>query len=532
MRSLAVALAMAPLVLAAPIAASVPLAPSAETASEMIITAWIVGKDGIYKLLNPTGILTGVGTMADAVAVSLATKTQVPGETANIHSAFAESSASIGLDFPSDGIIKNSGIIATLYSSHSTGATAAATEPLFSRAVASSQGWVSGINLRNISAAPTVSSLDFTWNFNTLSLSTQPATTFAYMRDTMTLFQQPEGQPGTTSTVGFVVSSENGEAEISLLEGSGTMLSATANSLSFSIPLLSVSGNQNITISFQNSHTELSYEAPPRSVRQVGEKVGYSGAGGAGGAGSSQPYLYWNKDINLLTFDPLPIDILAQWGTDGIEQKYSNDPLKGGLLEIDPLVLFMSLDGRKYFSGNEIRLVDNQQKVLFEATLPTLVFDDSLLDQGFNMFAPILNILQAYTDNAPWLQDYFTRLGAGPAIIPELFMGFDSPLNAGPNLWDSSFNTPVKGVLSFAGILKTTVPAPDTLALFSLGLVGLGLVSLLYRPSHLNRPLHTLASAAWHLQRLSKPRWLISRTAQPSGFLYAALVQYDYPPTR
>ena len=235
-----------------------------------------------------------------------------------------------------------------------------------------------------------------------------------------------------------------------------------------------------ITINFQNAHTELSDEAPPRAVQQVGEKAGYSGTG------SSPPaLLHCDKENNRLTFERLPINSLADLETDGIEQKYSGDPLEGGFLEIDPLVRFMSLDGREYFSGetenSQIRLLDRQEKVLFSATLATLVFEDDVSDQGFNLFAPILDILEADTSHSPWLQDYFTRLGAESSIIPELFVGFDIANTASSNPWESSFNRPVRAALSFGGVL--TVPeisraaASTALALLVGGLLLVGELS-------------------------------------------------------
>jgi hypothetical protein len=98
--------------------------------------------------------------------------------------------------------------------------------------------------------------------------------------------------------------------------------------------------------------------------------------------------------------------------------------------------------------------------------------------------------LEAYTDASTWLGDYFIRLGTESTIIPELFVGFDYPntANTASSLWDSNFNIPVRAALSFSGVLKVAVIEPDTLALFSLGLVGLGLVSLFSRPSHHYRP--------------------------------------------
>ena len=172
----------------------------------------------------------------------------------------------------------------------------------------------------------------------------------------------------------------------------------------------------------------------------------------------------------ILTFDPIPINLLNDRPTDRFNEKYLNDPLNGGFLEIDPLKLLTDTDGRKYFTGDQIRLVDKDKNLLFKASLPSLVFDDGLFgQQGFNLFAPILNILEANTGTSQWLQDYISKTSIDSLLLSELFIGFN-PTGGDVSFWNQDFSAPAKAFLSFSGI-PSNVPEPLTIYLVTVGLI-------------------------------------------------------------
>jgi hypothetical protein len=245
------------------------------------------------------------------------------------------------------------------------------------------------------------------------------------------------------------------------------MLKEDAQALNVDIPLLTHNGL--VVLGIDNTHTEISYEAPPAAAYQVEDKIGHFAPDSKSGQ------VHWDADRKILSFDDLSINTL----TNEFNQHYENDPLNGGMLEIDPLQLITSYDGREYFAGKELRLVDKNGNVLYRASLPNLVFDDRLFEsQGFNMFAPILNILEADGNNSNWLRDYLSKTGLDSLLLPELFIGFDPVDNAG-NIWKHNFNAAAKTILSFGGAplkVPTAVPLPNSFILFALGLAGLSII--------------------------------------------------------
>jgi hypothetical protein len=157
------------------------------------------------------------------------------------------------------------------------------------------------------------------------------------------------------------------------------------------------------------------------------------------------PSLRWDAESRTLSVDPLTVDSLS----DGSSARSFADPLAGGSLRVDPLSYAGRIDGRDYFIGNEVRLAAQDGDTLLRASLPLVVLDEALFAaQGFNLFAPVLNISEVETTNSPWLASYVSTAAASTRL-PELFIGA-APL-PDPLDWTRDFVVPVKGVLSFTG---------------------------------------------------------------------------------
>ncbi|MGR6034652.1 MAG: hypothetical protein ACU4EQ_10580 [Candidatus Nitrosoglobus sp.] len=479
------------------------LIPSAETESKITITAQITGggysdNNGIYLVPSPS-TLVGAYTTTYTNAISMnpiLPRTEIAsgalGQTINVHAASSSSSVSLnlGTNITTGGIDNDPATIAIFQGEHSTFAAALSPQPLFSKAGAASQGFISNFIIQNAFTSdnfpPSNSfnpSLNLTWGIDQLKIKSEPTTALAYMRDTMEIMQYSGGK-STTTTIGFISSSENGKESTQYFEYPttktiedwfNTNVESTPNQLilkdapdnfSISIPLLDefLNPQQHLALSLQNDHTEFSYEAPPRATIQVGEEIGHALFNSP-----SESQMHWDKERNLLYFDPLPINGIG---------KYQDDPLNGGYIKIDPLIHFASLDGREYFSGNELKLIDKFGDILYKASLPTLVFEDDLSQlQGFNMFAPILNILEAYPDSSAWLQNYFKEINFESALLPELFLGFNQQ-KLGTNIWKQSFDTGITTMLSFSGPRILKVTEPSSLLLLSYFLIFLGFYKL------------------------------------------------------
>ncbi|WP_152565146.1 hypothetical protein [Methylobacter sp. BBA5.1] len=435
--------------------------PFAETSSDLVITVSIPDSVPLYSLANASS-----ETYTRAVSTSTGQQT-----SPTMHSAIASAMVQI----PNDGETT-----ATFHNTFHTASGAFSAEPLFSKGAAIGHGSV--VNLTNT----TSSFLNLNWDFTKFNLKTEPVSAFAYISDTINITQLSASGLRTTSSYGFFTFVENGKHTTEFLGDFNVadslrnwfddnimhfqnqlMLKEDAQALNVDIPLLTHNGL--VVLGIDNTHTEISYEAPPAAAYQVEDKIGHFAPDSKSGQ------VHWDADRKILSFDDLSINTL----TNEFNQHYENDPLNGGMLEIDPLQLITSYDGREYFAGKELRLVDKNGNVLYRASLPNLVFDDRLFEsQGFNMFAPILNILEADGNNSNWLRDYLSKTGLDSLLLPELFIGFDPVDNAG-NIWKHNFNAAAKTILSFGGAplkVPTAVPLPNSFILFALGLAGLSII--------------------------------------------------------
>lgn len=207
-----------------------------------------------------------------------------------------------------------------------------------------------------------------------------------------------------------------------------------------------------------NTHTEYSAEAPTVATNQVADKIGYL-------ASDNGNQIHWDASTGLLSFDRLPINTIGSL----INQADSTEPLLTGYLEIDPLQFITQLDNKEYYAGKNVRLVDEYGNILYEASLPSIVFDDSLFaKQGFNLFAPILNVLAADTSTSNWLDNYLSKSQINSLLLPELFIGFN-PNIIDNNIWSGNFDAPVSAFLSFTGIAP--ISEPSTLWLLFIGIL-------------------------------------------------------------
>lgn len=435
------------------------LIPLATTSSNQKITATIKGSSLLYGEAI-------VKTNSYALALSLN-----PGTLTYpaIHSALASAEVQI----PNDGAT-----IATFNSAFNTTAKTFSSEPLFSRSAATGQSSVYAVAT---ASSPAIINLD--WTFNELSLRAEPTSTFAYISDTVHVVQATT--TGIQETVtGFFSFLENGKQTTGFLGNTdvtqvlknwfdsnttqaGNQVTLNANPDKLNIDIALAPQQELFLLRIDDVHTEISYEAPAVATKQTDEKIGHLASHG------DHNRLHWDKNTGLLSFDRLPINLL----TNDLNQQYADDQLSDGYLEIDPLQLAINLDGRKYFVGNEFRLVDNNGDVLYRASLPGIVFDDTLFaNQGFNLFAPILNILEAKPDESNWLQDYLTKVNIASLLLPELFIGFN-PANSNDDMWQQSFDAPTTTFLSFSGvpsrIQSNDVSEPGVFMLFSLGLLNL-----------------------------------------------------------
>ncbi|QBQ53958.1 hypothetical protein [Nitrosococcus wardiae] len=493
-------------ILGAPKTTNAVLISSAETESKTTITAQLIGggpyiirnsdgnlniENGIYFPPNSSPLLNA-GTASYTNAVSTYpgySKSEInfadSGEIINSHFSSGRVFLNLDANISNNVNFNNPVTVATFQSEHRTTAESSSLKPLFSRSATISEGLVSNFLMQNAFTTNTFLPfksfspfLNLNWDIDRLKIKSEPTSALSYMRDTVEVVQQ-SGEQTKTTTIGFISFLENGKESTIYFEDPTSkiienwfntnidrddnqlILKRNPDNLSVSVPLLDdfLSPQQNLILNLKNTHIELSYEAPPRAALQVGQSIGHKIVGE-----SEEFQMHWDKTENILYFDRLPINIT---------KKYKKDPLNGGYIEIDPLIHFASLDGREYFSGTEIRLVDRMGNVLYRASLPTLVFEDEIFQsQGFNMFAPILNISEANLNLSSWLQDYFKEITFDSMLLPELFLGFDQT-KIGSDIWNQNFNTPVSAILSFSGPEPSTVPEPTTLLLFSLGFIYL-----------------------------------------------------------
>ncbi len=467
--------------------------PVATTASALTITAELLQADGISFIKNPKAIVSAQ-TSTNAITLATTVKAlqeslglaQTSASAISAHTTAADTgiAVSIAEGIRLGGKLSNESILASFMTAQSTLAAAFSPEPLFGRSAASTQGAAFGINLyKEEGVGLNNSSLNLVWDFDQFALWSTPASSLAYVRETITTVQVTQGGQFRFDEVGFLSYIENGVATTQAFDlpgspvvsnwlasnldwGVGTLtLASDAKPLAVSIPLLDAfnEGFENLALAIFSTHRELSYEAPPRAVIQVEEAAGHRVAGD-----ESDPQIHWDPDNGVLSFDSIPIDLLDNrdtWGSSSRE--YLTDSLLGGFLEIDPLRYVGTFDGRQYFTGGDLRLVDGEENLVLTASVPTLVFEDALhAYQGFNGFAPLLMIGQNDASDSRWLADFLEHITVDSFYLPELFIGFDTmPIG------DQSFSTPVSAFLSFAGPFSGTVPEPSVLWLLCGGLM-------------------------------------------------------------
>lgn len=371
------------------------------------------------------------------------------------------SQASIFVDTPINGTT-----IASINSSFNTFASSTFNEPLFSRAAAISQS-----SIASQVAPATSSALNLDWKFSTFNLQAEPTSSFAFISDAI-IIRQTLGTNSQQNIIGFYTFLENGKQttgfvgnpeEIQAMEewfannmvqtGNSLGLIENSDSLNIDINLLE-SENDSLLVHVENYHTETSYEAPPAATNQVGNTAGHTYF-----EEEDRTYqLHWDADSRFLSFDKMPINTLINTQN----QHNQNDPLSNGYIEIDPLYLLTHLDGRDYFLGGELRLYDEHDQLVFRASLPSIAFDDKLFEsQGFNMFAPILNILEADPIASNWLQEnFFSNITVDSSLLPVLFIGFD-PLCIDSDLWNEDFDAPLTALLSFSDGHPSTHRTPS-----------------------------------------------------------------------
>ena len=479
-----------------PAVAQTDFVPAAETASILTMTIGLSETAGIEFIANPyataqAGSATSTVTFATTVR-SLqdglgSMSTAVPGISAHAATAGAGIAVGIAPGAWLGGALDESGMLARFTMSQATYAAAWTDEPLFGRATAMTEGVVLGIQL---GADPARGSddlfLHLDWDFDALRWQGTPASSLAYVRDTLTTVQISATGAVRYDEVGFLGYLENGLPTVRVFDVPGSdairdwfatqfnaaagrlLLQPDAESLRVAVPLLDAFDREfaPLGLILFSSHTEQSYEAPPRAVIQVEESAGYRASGAPG-----DPQVHWDPSSGLLAFDPIPLDILRgrrDWTFDADELA---DSLLGGFLEIDPLAHLGTLEGRRYFSGGDLRLFDGDHHLVLTAHTPTVVLDGSLRPaQGFNGFAPILMTEPGGQSDSRWLAEFLSRVSIDSLYLPELFLGFDTGMLEAV---DTPVSMPVSALLSFAG------PVPPLAEAATLWLLGGGLALLL-----------------------------------------------------
>jgi len=375
--------------------------------------------------------------------------------------------------------------IATLQTVSSTLAKAVTPQALFARSTSRNAARVSGMQVRPESSAV----LNLTWNVASLGLQSQPTASFSFVQNMVTVVQTPIGGTPSDSiatSVGFTLVGQNGRSSILALDAPGTqsvsnwlsgnlaqsggqlsLQTNTSPSFTVAIPLGTGSagggnGSQSYQLGVQITQTAYSTEAPPAATQRVAEQAG---------ATTNTAGMHWNKEKGTLTFDPLAINILSNGGSDRIDPIYGSDPLAGAQLNIGTLEFIGEANGRRYFTGHQLTITGADGEVLFAASLPSIAFDESLFSStGFDLFAPLLEILQEDAAYSAWLQAFDARNTIDSWYLPELFIGFAPPAEG--DFWANSFDAVPTAVLSFAGH-RTAIPAPSTVSVLWVGLAVL-----------------------------------------------------------
>lgn len=468
--------------------------PGAQTASSLLISANLIGDDFTIQSSPPAQADATVLTQATAVSGRVETLNDPnsgPPDEVVTHASRATSDvlATKGADLETGGSFSDTANLGFFGVFQTTAAAATAAEPLFSRAIASGLGEISGVRvvaaggLEPLSTeSSAVLNLELVWDVANLLVQTRSGSALALLQHTVNVIQLTDA--GTSVTpIGFSLLIDNEKASATYFEAPGSTAVADwfADHLAFApatselpntlvlngapdgfttpLTLLDYSGGspQEVELALISRHTELSFEAPPRAALQTAEKAGFKSP-----SDDQQVQLHWDHANAMLWFDPMPINVLTSENLDTVSPEYQNDPLVDGILEIDPLFRLAQFDGREFFSGDELRLISADGDVLLSASLPLLVFEPELSHlQGFNLFGPVLAINEIALGPSVWLEDYFSNLDFASLLLSELFIGFDT-YGLGDDLWSRDFDAPVHGVLSFA---TTQVPEPSSLAL-------------------------------------------------------------------
>lgn len=361
--------------------------------------------------------------------------------------------------------------------SSETLAAASFAELLFARAGTVSQGVLDGAILESSGGG---SSLNLSWYLDDLILDVEPLGGLALVSQRVQFFQvSATGLEQRLGEVSLLAWLEDGVASLRVFDGSDSSVFQgwIGDSLVFTPGILLQTSialpesEHPIALRIVDTRAEVSIAAAPRASLPVLSGVGSRPAPEGGDA----PRMYWDPATGILRFDPLPIN----WSGGVLTDQADDALLAGGKIDIGDLRYFGESDGRRYFIGGTLTLTDRQGTPLLSASLPALVLEDSLFQfQGFNLFAPILNVLGVNTASSEWLDGFVDLLTMESPYLPELFLGVDDLALTG-NPWKSSFDAPVNGMLSFAGIAAPldlgnwheAIPLPATIALIAFGFV-------------------------------------------------------------
>ena len=362
--------------------------------------------------------------------------------------------------------------IVVFNSSHATAAATIAAEPWFARAGSISQGVLDGLILES----PVPAQLEVAWNLDRFGLTSIPTGARTYISDKVELLQVTSTGAELIGEVGFVVWLEDGKATLQFVDnyGSSSFEAQVGEQLALSPGQFSAASLplpedvDPLALRVVNTHTEMSVVAAPRATIPVLAGAGYLAAT-APHPDREPPRIYWDPATGTLDIDPIPII----W-SEGVLSPNSDDPLFGGQIEITGLRWIGGTDQRFYFAGGTLTIRDRFGRPLATASLPALVFEDSLFAyQGFNGFAPILQTLEVQVGGSDWLEGFIDLMALTTPYLPELFLGFDD-LPLGDDFWSRPFTAPVTGILSFSGAAPglnvAVVVLPGTATLVALGI--------------------------------------------------------------
>lgn len=386
-----------------------------------------------------------------SVAIALSTQPAI-GEN-NLPSASGHfASAEISLAIPSldDSLV-------TFQSAAKTEAKSVRYEPLFAKSYVYSKG--SSVN-KFLSNGKSV--LNFDWNYQKYKSVNRSGVSFSKITDSFRVIRQNQNNLSELSISELILNTsiESGVYSSSL-QNPGSLENKIDESFGYGFKINLNDSNEKIEhiVKIEHIHSEFSIEAPARATNRVEEKVGYKTEEG-------KNMMFWDSDNNKLSFNPFPITVLNNGEKDIINRRYKDDPLVGGVLRIGDFNYLGNDAGIDYFGGSDIELVDKKGNIIFRASLPTLAFEEL---NGFNLFAPIVNILETDDRESIWLRDYLSKGGIDSLLLHELFIGFDNKAIADFS-WENSFSSPATALLSYTGI-PTSVPEPAIWILFSIGLV-------------------------------------------------------------